>query len=708
VLFKPILVVPAISKDDRIKFILPDQEIALEEKVTSDAWAILELCNGLNSVDTITELLTNIDDEFIVGFLNDLNSLKIIADSRKLYERFHAVSSNPTIYPSDITDAEIAEHVRSPRRAVKTGKVFTFNQSVNSELAKLQDLRTSCRNFTGEPLSIHEIGSVLELGYSFSRHAVPSAGNLYPMKIFLVALEDQQDMPAGYYEYDNEKNRLVLFNDRPDSERIHYAFNDVEMPFGASIVLVIAADANRQPHKYSNRGYRFMAIEAGHIAQNITLGAVEHGLATCELGSMLDGMISDELELADCLPFVAIAVGKESSTPRLTSSHLLAKFEAEMVGDEKAVQSAWLVDDTFSSNFEKSYFQILALTQDGQITSGISTSWADAKLKAIAEGYERQRSADVQYDIRSSADDLPGEWLDPRIVTPLTDKQYDHLPYLQKFDESLEIEWVKGFSYTGQEVFVPIDLVYYPIKDIDRKLIVDTCSSGFAAYTDVEEAVNRGVLEIIERDALMRSWYEKKSPRKLDSKILPTHLQKRVEYWRKEGHEVYVLDLSQNGVIIIEVVITSDSYPCFVSGASSSLGTFEETAVKAFQEAESRLIYGLNELSERSIQPNNVHSVLDHELLYAQSKQYHGYVQFLFDGTLSNSLPTATVSMEILKELLETVVVDVSEENSLLKVVKVLSPKMIPISFGHGTDHYSHHSLTRAVDGPPTVPHYFA
>ena len=73
-LFKPILVVPAISKDDRIKFILPDQEIALEEKVTSDAWAILELCNGLNSVDTITELLTNIDDEFIVGFLNDLNS----------------------------------------------------------------------------------------------------------------------------------------------------------------------------------------------------------------------------------------------------------------------------------------------------------------------------------------------------------------------------------------------------------------------------------------------------------------------------------------------------------------------------------------------------------------------------------------------------------------------------------------------------------
>jgi len=708
VLTKPLLVVPAISKEDRIKFILPNQEIALEKEITPTAWSILELCNGLNAIDTIIANLPDIENEFIVGFLNDLNSLKIVVDSRKVYEHFHAISSNPMAYSSDITDEEIAAHVASPRMDVKDGKSFVFSPDHSSVLANLQAKRSSCRSFTGEPLSIEEIGSVLDVGYSLDRHAVPSAGSLYPMKIFAVVLEDQKDIPAGYYEYDNEKNRLVLFNDRPDPQRIFHAFNDAEMPFGASVMFIIAADASRQPHKYSNRGYRFMAIEAGEIAQNIVLGSVESGLATCMLGSMLDGVIADELQLENCLPFVAIALGRESTLERGTSSQLLTLLEAEMLGDDNPVQRTWLIDDTFSNNFDKSYFQFLALTKNGQITSGISTSWSDAKLKAIAEGYERQQSMKIFHDIVSSAADLPSAWLDPRTIAPLTDGQYDQLPHLQKFDEQSKIEWVQGRDWQDREVFVPIDLIFYPIENIDRKLIVDTCSSGFAAYTNVGEAVNRGVLELIERDAMMRHWYGEVSPRKLDYQILPIHIQNRVNYWQARGRDIFVLDISQRGVIAIEVVITSDTYPCFVSGASSTLGSFDDAVIKAFQEAESRLIYGLNEPATRELAPEHVHSVLDHELLYAQSKKYHEHVQFLFEGEVSCVTPVATTTAEALAKELEVVMIDASEVHSLLRVVKVFSPKMIPISFGYGTGHYSHHTLARVVDGRDTMPHYFA
>lgn len=705
---KPLLVVPAISKDDRIKFILPNQEIVLEKEIASNAWAILELCNGRNSVDAIAEKLTEIDDGFIVGFLNDLISLKIVVDSRRVYEHFHDISSNPMAYTSDITDEEIGAHVASSRMSVKDGTSFSFNPNHDSVLAKLQTRRSSCRNFSGEPLSIQEIGNVLDVGYSLDRHSVPSAGNLYPMKIFAIMLDEQKDVSAGYYEYDNEKCCLVQFNNHPDAQRVFHAFNDTEMPFGASVMLVIAADAYRQPHKYSNRGYRFMAIEAGEIAQNIVLGAVESGLATCMLGSMMDDVIADELQLQDCLPFVAIALGKESTTEKGPGPSLLTRLESEMLGEDKPVQHTWLIDDTFSDNFEKSYFQFLARTQNGQITSGISTSWPDAKLKAIAEGYERQRSMSVFHDIISRASALPGRWLDPRIVVPLTDEQYEQLPRLEKFDEESEIEWVKGKDWQNREVFVPIDLVFYPIENLDRKLIVNTCSSGFAAYTNVNEAVKRGVLELVERDAMMRHWYEGESPRKLDYQILPVHIQNRLNYWRSRGREVFVLDISQKGVIAIEVVITSDTYPCFVSGASSTLGSFDEAVIKAFQEAESRLIYGLNEPNTRELEPEHVHSVLDHELLYAQSKKYHEYVQFLFEGKVSCTPPVATATAEALKIELEVAVIDVSEVHSLLRVVKVLSPKMIPISFGYGAGHYSHHTLARVASGRNTTPHYFA
>ncbi|OYX41544.1 hypothetical protein B7Y94_04905 [Candidatus Saccharibacteria bacterium 32-49-12] len=705
---KPLLAVPAIAKDGGIKFILPNQEIALEKEITPLAWRILELCNGINSIDTITEALSELDSAFVVGFINDLSSLNIVVDSRKVYKHFHAISSNPMSFKSDITDEEIAKHVSSPRLGVKEGTEFAFSPKSESMLADLQAKRSSCRNFSEDPLTIDEVGSVLDLGYSFSRHAVPSAGNLYPMKVFVIVLKEQKDFPAGYYEYDNEKNCLVLFNDRPDKERIFYAFNDTGMPFNASVMLIIASDADRQPYKYSNRGYRFMAIEAGEISQNIVLGATESGLETCMLGSIQDGVITDELQLEGCLPFVAIALGKKSELNESVDTSLLTHLEAEMLGEDKSVKRVWLIDDTFPDNFQKSHFQFLALTQNGQITSGISTSWPDAKLKAIAEGHERQQSMKVFHDIFASASDLPGKWLDPRIVAPLTEEQYGQLSSLEKFDENLEIEWVKGTDWQGQEVFVPIDLVFYPIEGIGRKLITNTCSSGFAAHTQFDEAVNRGTLELVERDAMMRSWYEESSPKKLDYRILPTHLQNRYNYWRKHGRNVFVLDLSQRGAVIVEVVIVSDNYPCFVSGASSTLGSFEEAAIKAFQEAESRLIHGLNEPTSAEIEPDHVHSVLDHELLYAQSKRHHEHVRFLLEGDSSNLAPRATTTINHLKKELEVVVIDASEVNSILRVVKVLSPKMIPISFGHGAGHHSHHTLTGVADSKRTMPHYFA
>ena len=272
----------------------------------------------------------------------------------------------------------------------------------------------------------------------------------------------------------------------------------------------------------------------------------------------------------------------------------------------------------------------------------------------------------------------------------------------------MEIEWVKGVDYAGETVFVPTDLVFYSMPKLERKLVVDTCSSGFAAYTDMAGAIDRGLLEIVERDSLMRSWYEKRSPRMLDYAILPLHLQNRAKYWSSRGHDVTVLDVGQMGVVIIEVVITSDSYPCFVSGASSSLESFDEAAIKAFQEAESRLIYGLNEQSTRELTPEHVHSVLDHEALYAQSRLYHEYLEFLFEGEIPKTTPEATASIDNLKRKLDVVVVDVSEERSALRVVKVLSPKLVPISFGFGAGHYSHHSLTCAAEDARLMPHYFA
>ncbi len=701
---KPMLVIPAIPFEGRIKFMLPDREIILDEEYCATAWSLLALCNGVNTVEDITDALDH-DPATISGFLDDLESLGVIADSRKLFLRFHDVSSSPSPFAAELSAAEVVEHTRSPRATPKLGITFELPcVRTDLSLVSLQAARKSCRSYDSQPLSLQEVGTLLDIGYSFTRHAVPSAGNLYPMKLFVIALEDQQDFPAGYYEYDNEQNRLVHFNDTPDPERVAYMLNSSGMPFGASVVIIVAADATRQTKKYSNRGYRFMAIEAGHIGQNISLGAVELQLATCELGGFLDQVVVDELELQGDLPFLAIALGKEAK--REFKSDLAYVLETTIVGPNKPVERFWSADSKNADNYGKSYFQVLAKNPAGQITSGISTSSADATLKALAEAYERHQSSMVRVDVTSSASKLDGDWMDPRIVAPLTNEQYRSLPHLQPFHERLEIEWVRGTSYSGRNVYVPIDLVYYPLIDLGRKKLVDTCSSGFAAYSTHEGAALRGLLELIERDALMRNWYEKRTSPRIAFDALPLHLQRRVRYWRDQGREVYVLDISQIGVIAVQVIITADEYPCFVSGASSSLESFDKTAIKAFHEAESRLIHGLNEKETRSIIPNEVRLVVDHEMLYAQSRDYHEHIEFLLAGS-GVGRPVASVTARDIQQLLDPVVVDVSEANAPLHVVKVLCPDLIPIGFGYGAEHHTHHGLQNREETIP-ISHYFA
>ena len=56
---------------------------------------------------------------------------------------------------------------------------------------------------------------------------------------------------------------------------------------------------------------------------------------------------------------------------------------------------------------------------------------------------------------------------------------------------------------------------------------------------------------------------------------------------------------------------------------------------------------------------------------------------------------------------LGVVFVDLSEKNSSIKVVRAVSKKLLPISFGYKRDYYLHNSL-KNVNIDDELPHYFA
>jgi SagB-type dehydrogenase family enzyme len=62
-------------------------------------------------------------------------------------------------------------------------------------------------------------------------------------------------------------------------------------------VIVLSANFGRTLKKYGARGYRYVLLEAGHVAQNICLTAAELGLGSLCVGGYRDRGLNHALGL---------------------------------------------------------------------------------------------------------------------------------------------------------------------------------------------------------------------------------------------------------------------------------------------------------------------------------------------------------------------------------------------------------------------------
>ena len=537
------------------------------------------------------------------------------------------------------------------------------------------------------------------------------------------------DLHPGIYQYDNKEGGFIGFDSDENSsstlntEELGYAMNSEDALYNAPAIIVISANIDRHPKKYANRGYRYTLLEVGHIAQNIHLSSLEIGLGSLEYGGFNDDKIAQILDFdkgEEAL--ITIGVGHPESTKNkeLKSLGLISKLEKKLIGKGKPIQSV-LVDNHSNIVKELDFYRAISKynppndgynNTDELFAFGTAPSSEMAYIKAVAEAYERYKSGLVRFDVKDSAMNLDGDWLDPRIIKPLTDEQYSKLDgRLVKFNEELEIEWIKGHKKDGRSIYVPIDLVFYPLpKEIDyRRRVVTADSSGVAAYTDIEGATKNGLLELIERDATMRLWFNKIPPKRIDVKTLPDYYKKRAAYWKQKGRIVEFIDLSDNekGIPIINVAIRAenDQYPFFVSGASANPNK-KMALYKALCEAELGYSSVLNTEKIESIRPDEVESPIDHGKLY-YTGTYADQIDWIWKGDFINWTEVCNTNNDKFIDKYDFIIVKLTQDMDPLQVVRVLCPELIPINFGYGNEHYSHsNNDSRVYDS--SLPHFFA
>jgi SagB-type dehydrogenase family enzyme len=108
------------------------------------------------------------------------------------------------------------------------------------------------------------------------RRAAPSAGARYPLEMHLAVLR-VAGIPAGIYVYDALRHHVVMT--RSGFYGHHIARWSLDQPWMANsaVVFALVATPGRTTDRYQARGYRYVFLEAGHIAQNLyLLGAAAH------------------------------------------------------------------------------------------------------------------------------------------------------------------------------------------------------------------------------------------------------------------------------------------------------------------------------------------------------------------------------------------------------------------------------------------------
>lgn len=717
--FFPKYFVPGINEGDDWRF----QDKDTVKTIADDSGHIGEILNYSNGHSSLKKILgkfeqDGVDPENVAKIIRDLRQLGILIDSREIAIEQHDYTNNPQVYPRALSSQDVLDITYSDPFEAKRGSTYSFKE-LASFIGNLSMGRESCRDFSANPLEPEKIMTCLTNAYSKETHPIPSAGGLYPLRMYVIQKAHTPQLPKGLYQYDHDREKLVYLENKLDQLDLSYVFGSEDLLHNAPTIAVIAADLGRQNAKYGNRGYRYTLLEAGHSAQNIHLTARELGIATLEFGGFRDGDLADVFGMSkNERPMVTIAMGYQNTD--YFSSDVPLDIDA-IKGADKPVE--WTSVD-FTSPVSKLLRFYKAVSkfrkpnsaysnEENLFAFGTAASPQLAEIKATAEAYERYVAGQVRYDIFEKATDLgEGQWLSPHKVRPRSEEQHHKSSYSEQFDPNKAIHWILGNRADGSNVYIPIDLVFYPIdiEEIGRPLVAEVDSSGMAAHTNYETAAKGALLELVERDAIMRTWFSQESPSKVDLESLPLYYQKRAQFWKKLGKTLEVLDLSHNDMAIALVVIRSQDkggYPLMVNGASASIDSFEEALKKASHEAELGAAECVtSEYKVKKLSPDKVFSPADHANFYAHS-DYSSEIEWLWQGPIKPHATEVSGNKDLFQAY-NPILVRLTKEDDPLQVVRVIVPDLIPISFGYGNEVFLHPGLNQAKNKTLTVPHFFA
>ncbi|MFE0674582.1 TOMM precursor leader peptide-binding protein [Streptomyces sp. NPDC058867] len=150
---------------------------------------------------------------------------------------------------------------------------------------------------------------------------------------------------------------------------------------------------------------------------------------------------------------------------------------------------------------------------------GHAASFGTSARIGVLEGLERyagMRSRSKLTTVRGSLDAFGPDAVDPRLVGLYSPAFHRANPRVTPFAPDRVIPWVWGHSLRdGTPRLVPEILTYYHAPGLENRFVQES-SNGCASGGCAEEAVYFGLMEVVERDAFLLTWYGRQALPEID------------------------------------------------------------------------------------------------------------------------------------------------------------------------------------------------
>jgi SagB-type dehydrogenase family enzyme len=201
-----------------------------------------------------------------------------------------------------------------PDRSLQPDQYKNYPNNPKIELTKPNNIKTetlnyaiqnrkSIRDFSEKPLLKEQLSYLIwastgiqrkEQGFEY--RTAPSAGALYPIETYVV-INNVKNIVQGVYHYNIKSFYLEQIKKGDYRSVIAEAVLNQSMCYHAAAVFIWTAIFNRSKCKYGQRAYRYIYLDAGHIAENLALSATSINLATCQIAALYDDEVNQIIDI---------------------------------------------------------------------------------------------------------------------------------------------------------------------------------------------------------------------------------------------------------------------------------------------------------------------------------------------------------------------------------------------------------------------------